>query len=159
AYARALAIFQQLMVDFPNEARFRKEWDGAIVRISLQASALASAGDKLRTIDRKYTEALQIYETVIAIYEKCGPALGPVRRMSTEANARLGRANLLWELGRVAEIERECTAALPIVVQLMNDFPKNVYMAGWATRQAELLILRGLCRADAGKNEQAAGDL
>jgi hypothetical protein len=158
AYARALAIFQQLMVDFPNDAQFRQQWDRATRSIARQVSSLVHQGD-LRVNERKLTEALQTYEIVIAICEKCGAALEPVTRMSAEVNARLNRVRLLWKFGRAKEVENASTATLPVVVQLMNDYPKNVYLAGWATKQAELLIFRGLSRADGGKTGPAAADL
>jgi serine/threonine protein kinase len=157
AHARALAIFQQLTADFPNDARFREQWDRATQQLSISVGPCQSEGDVLLA-NGKPTEALQAYDTVIAIDEKCSAALDPYERMRTEVIARLRRARVLWSLGQIRKVDEDCTAALPVVVQFMTDFRKNVFVPAYMTRQAELLIFRGLSRADASKIEQAAAD-
>jgi hypothetical protein len=124
----------------------------------MECKKVGSLGIELQYAGR-HTEAIRAYDTAIAIAEKCGAELDGVDRMVTEINARVHRAQVLWKLGRIQELEEACRAALPVVVRLIKDNPRNVYVPYFATRQGELLIFQGLSRADAGKSEQAAAEI
>src|SRR5262249_34029755 len=86
-YGRALAIFEQGMADFPDDARFRQQRDRATADIFLVADQVAQQGDLLRFAG-KLKEAVQAYDITIAIAEKCGPSLDPAMTKMLEVRAR-----------------------------------------------------------------------
>jgi hypothetical protein len=155
AYARGLAIFQQLTADFPNDARFRQQRDRAKADIYLAADRNAELVDRSR-FDSK--EAVQVYDVSLAIIQQCGPALDPVLTQTLEARVQLFRAQLLRQLGEIKEVEEACTVGLAASAKLLAARPTNVFLGQYESFQAQLLILRGLSRADAGKTEPAAAD-
>jgi serine/threonine protein kinase len=155
AYAQALATLEQLRA----EARFHRQWDRAKEDVRRAAVFSQMEGDQLRD-GGKHAEAARAYGTAIAIAEKCGAslALDTGTTQACQVHAGLFRARLLRASGQVREVEEGCAAALTVLARLMKDHRAELWVPLCVSQQAELLNLRGLSRADAGKAAQAESD-
>jgi serine/threonine-protein kinase len=113
SYQQAVALYQQLVTDFPGRSEFRRELGLAYGNLGL----LFRATGRLKEGESAYTSALGILKPLAAEF--------PIRAQYRQDLAR-GHGNLgvlLRAMGRLKEAEANYSAGLAVHTQLASDFP------------------------------------
>jgi eukaryotic-like serine/threonine-protein kinase len=113
AYRRAVALGQQLAVDFPTRPEYRQELASSHNRLGV----LLRATGRLPKAEAAFTEALAILKQLAADF----PTRPEFRQALAGINNNLG--NLLVATARLPEAEAAHAEALAIRKQLVADFP------------------------------------
>ncbi len=113
AYADALAMYKQLVADFPMRPEFRQE----LARSHNDLGLLFSETGRLEQAETAYADALAILKQLAADF----PSRREFRQVLAASHNNLGL--LLGATGRMKEAETAYAEALDIYKQLAADFP------------------------------------
>jgi serine/threonine protein kinase len=115
AYRRAVALFQQLAVDFPKQPEYWRQLGWSYSNLG----SLLEKANRLTEAESANADALAIYKQLAADYPNRPEFRGGL------AGTLNNRGNLLVDTGRPKEAETAYSEALAIRKKLVSEFPSE----------------------------------
>jgi serine/threonine protein kinase/Flp pilus assembly protein TadD len=156
AYGQAVALFKQLAVESPAEARYLEELRKTHISIQQSIRVLHNIKTNRELARGRYKEAAKTWQQVVTMSEAL------ITEQPDEPNwfilgvafTWLGRE--LWAAGQATEAEAALSKALPIFEKFTGD-PREADKSAWR-EEALAYESRGKLRAETGRFPEAEAD-
>ena len=142
ADVRALAVFEQLVADFPAVPDYRED----LARACFGCGQHLSVTSRFQDAEQTYARALALWEELMAD----APALPRYRHNQAQCRNHLG--SLLLRTGRRGEAERAFRQARTALEKLVVDFPDEPAHARELAASCRYL---GIAHHEAGRRDEA----